>query len=250
VKPLRGDRRIGAVIFDLEGTILQAETLEALSFARAATELRPGLDETEVAAYCEPLTNRADREVAAELLQRFNLERPARKRASTSGPRTPWQVLVDLKLDVLDAALSEPAAVLVHSYPRNTGLARELRRNGRGTALRTRFGWRRTRRALAALGLDDAFDFVAASEDVVRGVPDPESHLLAARELGLPPGEFLAVEGYPDGVEAALAAGMEAVAFTTPITRRRFAGSDLLDHCWAAEDSHALCAVVAPEKTA
>ncbi len=136
--------------------------------------------------------------------------------------------------------------MLIHSYPRNAALARELRRNGRRTALCTGLGWGQARRALAALGLDSAFDFVATREDVDRGKPDPEVDLLAARELGVRPEECLAVEGSPAGVEAALAAGMRTVAFTPPLTRRRFRDSKLLDRCWTADDSHALCAVVDP----
>jgi beta-phosphoglucomutase-like phosphatase (HAD superfamily) len=52
------------------------------------------------------------------------------------------------------------------------------------------------------------------------------------------------VEDSPEGVEAAVVAGMSAVAFTTPLTRGRFTGSGLLEHCWSADGSHALCAVI------
>jgi len=47
-----------AVIFDLEGTLLQTEALEALSFGYAATELRPELDETDVASASDALLGR------------------------------------------------------------------------------------------------------------------------------------------------------------------------------------------------
>ena len=240
-----------AVIFDLEGTLLQTEALEALSFGYAATELRPELDETDVASASDALLGRPPRAVSVELLKRFDLERDARERARRLTTRrfaaqTPWQVLLGLKLRAFDRALSEPDTVLTHSYPRNTALARALRRDGRRTALCTGLGWRQARRTLAALGLGGAFDFVATREDVARGKPDPEVDLLAARELGVRPEECLAVEGTPAGVEAALDAGMRAVAFTTPLTRRRFKGSKLLERCWTADDSHALCAVVAP----
>ena len=37
-----------AVIFDLDGTLVETEELKARSYARAAIELRPELDEAEV----------------------------------------------------------------------------------------------------------------------------------------------------------------------------------------------------------
>lgn len=243
------DYAIGAVVFDLEGTLLQTEALEGLSFGRAAVELRPELDEMAVAESCEALTGRPRREIAVELLRRFGLQSAARERAA-SATATPWQTLLDLKLRAFDSALADPATVRAFSYPRNAALAREMQGSGRRTALTTGLPWRQARRALSALGLDAAFDFVATAGDVDRGKPDPGMDLLAASELGVPPEECLAVEGYPDGVEAALAAGMRVIAFTTPLTRRRFSGSRMLDHCWTANDSHALCEVVDPEKAA
>ncbi|MGB0387003.1 MAG: HAD hydrolase-like protein [Ardenticatenaceae bacterium] len=41
---------INAMIFDLDGTLVQTEKLKALSYAKAAVELRPELAEDEVFA--------------------------------------------------------------------------------------------------------------------------------------------------------------------------------------------------------
>lgn len=235
---------MAAVIFDLEGTLLQIEALEALSFGYAATELRPELDETEVASSCDTLLDDSPQAVAVELLRRFDLEEAARDRARRPVVRTPWQVLLDLKLRAFDRALSESATILTYSYPRNALLAQKLRRAGRRTALISALPWRRARWPLAALGLDEAFDFVAVRRDAKKGPPDPELHLLVARELGIPPGVCLAIEGSPVGVEAALAAGMSVIAFTTPLTRRRFEGTHLLERCWTSDGSDALCKIV------
>lgn len=50
-----------------------------------------------------------------------------------------------------------------------------------------------------------------AGDEVAAGKPDPEVYLQAARGLGLPPGECIAVEDAPTGVASARAAGMEVV---------------------------------------
>ena len=68
------------------------------------------------------------------------------------------------------------------------------------------------RRVLAVMGKQDAFACVCTHEDVQRGKPAPDLYLAAARCLGLPPGECVAVEDSPTGLEAAVAAGIHAVA--------------------------------------
>ena len=49
------------------------------------------------------------------------------------------------------------------------------------------------------------------AEDVVRGKPDPEPYLLAARQLGLAPADCLVFEDAPAGIRSALQAGCQVV---------------------------------------
>jgi sugar-phosphatase len=56
---------------------------------------------------------------------------------------------------------------------------------------------------------------LVCAEDVARGKPSPDAYLLAARSLGVLPGDCLVVEDAPAGVQAARAAGMPVVALTT-----------------------------------
>jgi beta-phosphoglucomutase-like phosphatase (HAD superfamily) len=97
---------------------------------------------------------------------------------------------------------------------------------------------------LDILGLADEFDVVVTRDDVEHGKPDPEMHLLAARELGVRPEECLAIEDSPAGVKAALAAGTEIVAVTTDLTRQKFRDTNLLDRSHVVDDPRALPAVV------
>jgi mannitol-1-/sugar-/sorbitol-6-phosphatase len=68
------------------------------------------------------------------------------------------------------------------------------------------------RRAAAGLPLPEV---VVTAEDVRHGKPDPEGYLLAARRLGVNPGECVVVEDAPAGVSAGRAAGARVVAVTT-----------------------------------
>jgi HAD superfamily hydrolase (TIGR01509 family) len=76
----------------------------------------------------------------------------------------------------------------------------------------------------AATGLDSYFgDRFVGAEDVTRGKPAPDVFLEAARRIDRDPGECIVIEDAHVGIEAALAAGMAAVAVTTTHPRESLA---------------------------
>jgi beta-phosphoglucomutase-like phosphatase (HAD superfamily) len=60
---------------------------------------------------------------------------------------------------------------------------------------------------------------VVARDDVTRVKPDPELFLLAARRLDVAPERCVVFEDSPNGMRAALAAGMRCVAVPNALTR-------------------------------
>lgn len=64
---------------------------------------------------------------------------------------------------------------------------------------------------LEALGLLEVLDAVVTRDDVSAGKPSPEIFLLAAHRLGLDPDRCLVLEDSDEGLEAAQAAGIDAV---------------------------------------
>ncbi|MEJ7841897.1 MAG: HAD family phosphatase [Rubrobacter sp.] len=235
---------IRALIFDLDGTLVETEELKALSYARAANELRPDLDETDVVEGFKDLVGLSRQEVATGLVQRFGLEESARARAAEFGVKAPWQAYVQLRLRVYEELLSDPDLIESHRYPHNVALLYEVRRLGYPTGLATMSHCEQARRVLGILGLTEEFDVVATRDDVEHGKPDPEIDLLVARELGVRPGECLVIEDSPAGVAAGLAAGMEVVAITTELTRQKFRDTELLDRCRVVDDPRALPVVL------
>jgi len=63
---------------------------------------------------------------------------------------------------------------------------------------------------LASTGL--RFDALVCAEDVSVTKPDPEPYLLAAKLVGVPPGDCFALEDSPNGVASAEAAGCQVIA--------------------------------------
>jgi beta-phosphoglucomutase len=235
---------IGAFVFDLDGTLVETEELKALSYARAAAELRPGLDEGEVVEAFKDLVGLSRQEVAVGLMRRFGLEELARERMAEFGVGTPWQAYVQVRLRIYEELLADPNVVLAHRYPHNIALLRDVRREGYLTALATQSHREQARRVLDILGIAEEFDVVVTRDDVEHGKPDPEMHLLAARELGVGPEDCLAIEDSPAGVKAALSAGAEIVAVTTELTRQKFRDTNLLDRSHVVDDPRTLPAIV------
>jgi HAD superfamily hydrolase (TIGR01509 family) len=66
-------------------------------------------------------------------------------------------------------------------------------------------------RALLSTGLRNLFTVITTPEDVAQGKPAPDLFLLAARRMGVPPGECIVFEDAEPGRQAAVAAGMDVV---------------------------------------
>ncbi|MFQ5435328.1 MAG: HAD family hydrolase [Anaerolineae bacterium] len=237
---------IQAMIFDLDGTLVQTERLKAISYARAAIELCPeNLAEEEVIESFKEVVGLSRREVAMELVERFGLAEVARTHMAEFGVDTPWQAFVQVRLSIYEQMLADPEVLLNNQWPHNIALLKEARRTGCRVGLATMSHCSQVRRVLEILNLADTFDFVASRDDVERSKPDPEIYLLVARELGVTPAACLVIEDSPSGVKAALAAGMDCIAVTTPFTHEAIHAQKLLPESHIVDDPGQLPAAVA-----
>lgn len=178
-----------AVIFDMDGLMLDSERAIIGCLAEAARELGHDLPEVlwlsmvgHSEAVCRHLLDEAVGEAQRELvLQRSH-------------------------------ALYE--AVVVAGMPHRPGIIEMLeflRLRGIPRAVATS-----TRRPLALRKLEASqllpyFDAVCTSSDVEHPKPAPDVYLLAARSLDVDPALCLVLEDSPTGVRAALAAGMHPI---------------------------------------
>jgi HAD superfamily hydrolase (TIGR01509 family) len=64
---------------------------------------------------------------------------------------------------------------------------------------------------LEVLGMASFFQAVVSAEDVTAGKPDPQVFLTAAARLGVPPSACIVVEDSSAGIEAARRAGMHSI---------------------------------------
>jgi HAD superfamily hydrolase (TIGR01509 family) len=69
---------------------------------------------------------------------------------------------------------------------------------------------------LEAAGLSDAFAATVSSEEVAHGKPAPDVYLEAVRRLGVPPDRSAAIEDSHGGIRSAKAAGLRVLAIPNP----------------------------------
>jgi HAD superfamily hydrolase (TIGR01509 family) len=74
-------------------------------------------------------------------------------------------------------------------------------------------------RHLERIGIRDRFAAMCTGDEVPRGKPWPDVYLLALDRLGCPAAGAVAIEDSPVGCDAAVAAGMVAVAVPSEMTR-------------------------------
>ena len=112
------------------------------------------------------------------------------------------------RIELMDAYVAvhgiepKPGAELLLSY---------LKENGIKVALATATAKPLAEKYLGRVGLLKYFDAVASAKQVAHGKPAPDIYIYAAAQLGLKPGDCIALEDSPNGIRSAHAAGCKTV---------------------------------------
>jgi HAD superfamily hydrolase (TIGR01509 family) len=191
-----------AVIFDIDGTIVDNMHLHAEAFAVFAE--RHGL----------PALTPEDR---ARLDGRRNSEIfPILFKRAVS--REEWQAYEHEK-ESLYRELSRGRLAPMKGLH---GFIARLKADGIAVALATSAPELNVAHTLTELGLIGDFPIIVRGDQVPRGKPAPDVFLEAARQLGVDPVECMVFEDAPMGIAAAQAAGMAVVAITTSFKAAHF----------------------------
>lgn len=182
--------KISAVIFDLDGTVLDNEDEYGAAF----------------------------RKVLRSLGKRVDSKYP---HTQGIGVKENWPLLLS-KYRIKTGKSTEELAkqtqdVYLRMLPKVTirsgfeGFVSDLKNSGITTALATSNAWWIADEVLTELGLEDFFDVTTTGEEVDYRKPNPDLFLLTARKLGVEAGECLVIEDSEAGIEAAHAAGMKVI---------------------------------------
>ncbi len=95
-------------------------------------------------------------------------------------------------------------------------------------ALATSASFERSSLIIQKLDLEGIFKVRVTAKDVVKGKPDPEVFLQAAKRLGVEPAESVVIEDARLGIKAANSAGMKSVGYNAVPGRQDLSEADLV----------------------
>ncbi len=221
-RKLNDGHRYSAIIFDMDGLMLDTEMIERVVWQQATRELGCSMDDVDFAS----LVGRMECDVKGILTNLWgqrgehphlfddilNLKKQHYKTYIAANGIPTKRGLLELLNWIKDAKL--PCAVASSSR-------REL-----------------VMERLTVAKLDiAAFDVIIGGDEVKHGKPAPDIFLLAAQKLNVPPQECLVLEDSDSGIRAAHAAGMIPLMIPDPLIRLADPAADILERVHRAFDS-------------
>jgi HAD superfamily hydrolase (TIGR01509 family) len=190
---------IEAILFDFDGLMVDSEPHAIASWRAVLRERGVELDATTLD---QLLGLRLD-ETASLLIERFSM---------TTSPAELGKAKTDYQITHLAGAIRAMPGLesLLHAIDQR-GLRKAISSSGMRRYLEA---------ALRTVGLAGRFSVIVSGEEVARGKPAPDVFLEAARRLGCSPAACLVLEDAPNGLQAAKAAGMRAVAIPNQQSRQ------------------------------
>lgn len=178
---------IAAVLFDMDGLVLDTEKLYTRFWQEAAI------------ACGYPMTKE-------QALGMRSLNRGAglAKMQSYFGPAVDYDFIRNKRIELMDAFVEQEGVYLKHGIHE---LLAFLKERGIKTAIATSSPMERTLRYLGSVALQDSFDELVSGYMVEKGKPEPDIYLYAAEKLGVKPCNCMVLEDSPAGILAAHRAG-------------------------------------------
>ncbi|QII43921.1 HAD family hydrolase [Flagellimonas oceani] len=234
---------IKAVLFDLDGTLIQTEVLKADSYAMAISELTQGaVDKKQVSDIFNQFVGLSRTEVVQGLAKHYYKELSTH--LSSDDLETIGEKLIEKRLALYREILDNTELLSKHFCTYTLGLFHRLKRENYTLVLATMSHLPEAKKVTEAIGIYDQFDLVLTRDDVANGKPAPDIYKKAKEHFGLNSEQCLVIEDSPNGIMAAQNAGMPVFAVTNSITRKSVHDCKLLDPRFIVDDLTQLETVV------
>lgn len=182
---------ICAVIFDMDGVLIDTEKHYNAAWCQAATE----------AGF--PFTREH-----ALLLRSCEAKEGEKLMQGIFGPSFDYYAIRERRRELVRERLAQYG---LEKKPGVEETLRFLRAKGIKTAVATSTALDITKSHLTTIGVCDLFDSIVSAKNVAHGKPEPDVYLYACEQIGERPQDCMAVEDSPNGIMAAYRAGLRTV---------------------------------------
>lgn len=182
---------ICAVIFDMDGVLIDTEKHYNAAWCQAATE----------AGF--PFTREH-----ALLLRSCEAKEGEKLMQGIFGPSFDYYAIRERRRELVRERLAQYG---LEKKPGVEETLRFLRAKGIKTAVATATALDITKSHLTTIGVCDLFDSIVSAKNVAHGKPEPDVYLYACEQIGDRPQDCMAVEDSPNGIMAAYRAGLRTV---------------------------------------
>ncbi len=186
---------IEAVVFDMDGVLLDTESMSDRNWFEAAAEM--GISKADISDALNVCRGSNSRWIEEELDRRFGTL-PGFTGAAFL--RRTGELFHELEVN--EGIPLKKGAAEILAYLKKRGYPLALASSTKGEAVK---------RQLRNAGLIDFFNVIITGDMVKKSKPDPEIYLTACSKLGVPPEECAGVEDSLNGVRSTAAAGMFAI---------------------------------------
>jgi len=185
-----------ALVFDMDGVIIDSEPLQAEIAVHVLKKLGGNPQPRE---FYEFIGVRNE-EMWTILKERHNIKESVKE-------------ILEIHQDYKKKRFSEADVETVEGIPE---LIKEAKSRGLRIALATSSPRFLAEHILKKFDLYKYFNVLVTADDITHSKPDPEIYIKAAQFLGVKPEECIAIEDAHFGVKAAKAAGMKCIAYVNP----------------------------------
>ena len=180
-----------AVLFDMDGVLIDTEKHYNAAWCQAATE----------AGF--PFTREH-----ALLLRSCEAKEGEKLMQGIFGPSFDYYAIRERRRELVRERLAQYG---LEKKPGVEETLRFLRAKGIKTAVATATALDITKSHLTTIGVCDLFDSIVSAKNVAHGKPEPDVYLYACEQIGERPQDCMAVEDSPNGIMAAYRAGLRTV---------------------------------------
>jgi HAD superfamily hydrolase (TIGR01509 family) len=198
---------IKAVLFDMNGIIIDDEHIHEMIFKRTVTVFGINLSHKE---YLECCAGKTDEVGYDSIARKFNVNLPVK--------------------DLLDEKSKEYLKLFPDNFKKYSGIVSLIKRLHKSfvTALTSSSSKMEIDLVLKELDIFDYFKVIVSANDVSRGKPDPEPYLITASKLNVKPAECVVIEDSKSGIVSAKEAGCYCIAIPTTHVESDLEKADLI----------------------